>query len=224
MPVTTRGVWTPADSDDWDLTVDLAAMALSIDSALATNESNAAANSWFGSGTIAQRDALLPPVRKTNYVWRDSATGLTFYYNGSAWVNTTEVINLGRISNSSGTQSIGATDTDVTGLSITLTLPSASTLRFNVQVTTYSTSNSDVSVLTVTNGTIKTTATRGVNSSSSITNTGNSNTWSPEIINVPAGTHTFKVQVAKAAGAGSNNISVAASSLTPNTFSIDRIA
>lgn len=36
MPVSARGVWTPADSDDWDLTVDLAAMATSIDVALGT--------------------------------------------------------------------------------------------------------------------------------------------------------------------------------------------
>lgn len=198
-------------------------MALSIDTALGTTETNSVANSWYGVGTIAERDALLPPVRKTNYIWRDSASGLTFRYTGSAWVNTNDVANLGRVINSSGSQSIGASDTDVTGMSITITLPSASTLRFNAQITTYSTSNSDVAVLTVTNGTLKTTVTRAVNSSSTIVSTGNGNTWSPEIIGVPAGTHTFKVQVAKAAGAGSNNITAAASALTPNTFSIDRI-
>lgn len=34
MPTTPRGIWTPSDSDDWDLTVDLAAMAVSIDDAI----------------------------------------------------------------------------------------------------------------------------------------------------------------------------------------------
>lgn len=31
MPTTPGGIWTPDDNDDWDLTVDLAAMAVSID-------------------------------------------------------------------------------------------------------------------------------------------------------------------------------------------------
>lgn len=34
MPTTPRGIWTPSDSDDWDLTVDWAANAASIDTAI----------------------------------------------------------------------------------------------------------------------------------------------------------------------------------------------
>ena len=34
MPTTPKGIWSPDDGDDWDLTIDLAAMAISTDAAI----------------------------------------------------------------------------------------------------------------------------------------------------------------------------------------------
>lgn len=41
MPTTPKGIWSPDDGDDWDLTIDLAAMAISTDAAIpGTNNVN----------------------------------------------------------------------------------------------------------------------------------------------------------------------------------------
>lgn len=176
---------------------------------------------WFQVGTIAQRDALVPPVRKTEFVWKDSVSKLTFRYDGSNWVNTVDVINIARVANiTTGGQSIGSTATDLTGMSISFTLPSASIVRFNIQTSTYSGGAGDVFSLTLTNGTISTSATRATNSSSSQVNSGHINTWAPEL-SVPAGGHTFKVQLARVIGG--SNVTTAPSANNPHLFSADRI-
>lgn len=53
MPTTPRGIWTPADSDDWDLTVDLASMALSIDSAISASVATGSISMFGGSSAPA---------------------------------------------------------------------------------------------------------------------------------------------------------------------------
>lgn len=54
MPTTPRGIWTPADSDDWDLTVDWAANAVSIDTAItnAVAEARPADTGWVNINSL----------------------------------------------------------------------------------------------------------------------------------------------------------------------------
>lgn len=77
MPTTPLGVWTPDDADDWDLTVDLAAMAVSVDTVITDSITSAA-------GTNANRLSLVEPLLKdglqfyatdTNTLWRYVAGG-----------------------------------------------------------------------------------------------------------------------------------------------------
>ena len=86
MPITPNfSLWSPDDSDDWDLTIDLAAMQVSVDSAL-----NSVPKSASIFGTDAQRLAL--PRKKgqlfyatdTNIRWRDD--GVTWWYHDTGWI------------------------------------------------------------------------------------------------------------------------------------------
>lgn len=79
MPTTPRGIWTPADSDDWDLTVDLASMALSIDSAISASVATGSI-SMFG-GSAAPAGFLIcngSAVSRTTYSALFSVVGTNF--------------------------------------------------------------------------------------------------------------------------------------------------
>lgn len=167
------------------------------------------ANSWFRVGTIVERDALTAPILRTGFVWKDSATGLTFVYTGSAWANTKDVISLGRSTPiSSGTQSIGTTVTDVTGMTMAFTLPSSSIVRFNVQLESQSTDAAHVVSFILTNGTVKAESLRPANSSPSAATTTIVHSWNPELT-VPAGSHTFKITAQRISGVGgSGNVTI----------------
>ena len=79
MPTTTKGTWTPADNDDWDLTIDLAAMANSIDLwTTGRYEKSGASVAALGTGAY---------VGQLGYV-TSPAPGRAMRWNGSAWVNT----------------------------------------------------------------------------------------------------------------------------------------
>lgn len=83
MPTTPLGIWTPDDSDDWDLTVDLAAMAVSIDSAI-DNGINAIPKNYL-VGTNAERLALSgSDLFEGLRVWTTDTKILWLYTNG-AW-------------------------------------------------------------------------------------------------------------------------------------------
>lgn len=56
MATTTSGIWTPDDSDDWDITVDLAAMANSIQSLFNSLPTAVAAGSTAAFGVIPAND------------------------------------------------------------------------------------------------------------------------------------------------------------------------
>lgn len=81
MPTTARGIWTPADTDDWDLTVDLAATAVSVNTAI----DNLRLPGHY-VGTNAQRIALAAPDLREGITWRTTDTDLTWEYNGTAWL------------------------------------------------------------------------------------------------------------------------------------------
>ena len=77
MPTTTKGTWTPADNDDWDLTIDLAAMANSIDLwTTGRYEKSGASVAALGTGDY---------VGQLGYV-TSPAPGLSYSWTGTAWV------------------------------------------------------------------------------------------------------------------------------------------
>lgn len=70
MPTTPRGIWTPADSDDWDLTVDWAANAVSIDTAItnAVAEAQPTDTGWVTGTLIAPVTGSLQARRYGNMI------------------------------------------------------------------------------------------------------------------------------------------------------------
>lgn len=78
MPTTSLGVWTPGDTDDWDLTIDLAAMALSVDEAITMNASRII-------GTDAQRLSASAPSLREGLQFYTTDTNREWFYDGSAW-------------------------------------------------------------------------------------------------------------------------------------------
>lgn len=77
MPTTPLGIWTPADSDDWDLTVDLAAMGTSIDTAIGTVSGNIKYQAGLTSARPAAgsvTEGFLYYATDTNTLWRRNET------------------------------------------------------------------------------------------------------------------------------------------------------
>lgn len=79
MPVTEKGVFSPGDNDDWDLVIDLATMAASIDMAIENHPQN------YLIDTATNRPA--PGVRGRTFFATD--TGQSFFDDGTAWKNRT---------------------------------------------------------------------------------------------------------------------------------------
>ncbi|QYC54180.1 hypothetical protein SEA_WELCOME_62 [Microbacterium phage Welcome] len=86
MPITPGGRWSPADSDDWDLTTDLAAMQVSNEAA-STAEITAA--SRYRTMTNAQRVALPAGQLTEGLRVFTTDTRLNHIYTQGAWVSET---------------------------------------------------------------------------------------------------------------------------------------
>lgn len=86
MPTTPGGRFSPGDSDDWDLTTDLAAMQVSNEAASATEISAAlaAAPQNYRVGTDAQRLALSGANLYSGIMFRTTDTNLTWISTSSA--------------------------------------------------------------------------------------------------------------------------------------------
>ena len=103
MPTTPNGVWTPDDSDDWDLVTDLAAMAVSIDNAFGTPPASFL-------GTEAERAALAAPKLRNGVTFRTTDTNITYHRSAGSWriapgtlLGSFETTGTGNISGTSGT-------------------------------------------------------------------------------------------------------------------------
>ena len=105
MPTTPKGIWSPDDGDDWDLTIDLAAMAISTDAAIPGTDN---VNQQF-YGPAADRASLTGVKPGDTYqeadagklTWRQNTAGLwrVFNTNGpialtlnSGWTTLTPAI------------------------------------------------------------------------------------------------------------------------------------
>ena len=78
MPTTGLGIVTPDGSDGFDLTIDLAAMAISIDSAILAHAGRII-------GTDAQRIALSGPALKNGLEWYSTDTNLGWLRASGTW-------------------------------------------------------------------------------------------------------------------------------------------
>ena len=82
MPITPNfPLWSPDDSDDWDLTIDLAAMQVSVDSALSVIERAPLSLDM----TNAERLAIIAPQLRRGLVVYATDTKIEWRYDGSAW-------------------------------------------------------------------------------------------------------------------------------------------
>jgi len=93
MPTTPKGIWSPDDGDDWDLTIDLAAMAISTDAAIPGTGN---VNQQF-YGPAADRASLTgvkpgDTYQETNagkLTWRQNTAGLWRVFNTNGPVGLT---------------------------------------------------------------------------------------------------------------------------------------
>ena len=93
MPTTPKGIWSPDDGDDWDLTIDLAAMAISTDAAIPGTDN---VNQQF-YGPAAGRTALTGVKPGDTYqetdagklTWRQNTAGLWRVFNTNGPVGLT---------------------------------------------------------------------------------------------------------------------------------------
>jgi len=79
MPTTPRGIWSPNDGDDFDIITDLAAMGVSIDTAIGA----VAGTIQFRTGTTANRPAVGAVTK--GYLYYATDTNVLWQHNGTAW-------------------------------------------------------------------------------------------------------------------------------------------
>lgn len=84
MPTTPRGIWTPTDGDDWDLITDLAAFAVSVDTAIGAALSGLPLPTRY-IGTDAERSALTAPNLRNGIEFQTTDTNLIWYRVSGAW-------------------------------------------------------------------------------------------------------------------------------------------
>lgn len=204
MPVTPLGVWTPNDSDDWDIVTDLAAMGVSIDGAI-TGVANA---TIYKAGLTSARP--LASAVTEGYMWYATDTNVLWRHNGSAW----ELFGLGPFksiqvsSNTTGTVAGTGTMQALTGIALSSAVTTGIPCRAKVTVsfqayTTAAGSGYSIGVA----GTGATTFTPVVGTANTIAYTASgvaqsmtmSASW---FVNLNAGTTTLNV-VGQATGAGS---------------------
>lgn len=89
MPTTPRGIWTPASTDNWDLVVDLGAMADTIDDAIDVAQSVALAPVQEFSA-LASLTASTPP--DGTLATADDAPGAIFSRTNGQWIARSPIV------------------------------------------------------------------------------------------------------------------------------------
>lgn len=84
MPTTPRGIWTPGDSDDWDLVTDLAAFAVSVDTAIGAVAATVPLPTRY-LGLDAARIALAAPDLRNGIEFQTTDTNLVWTRRSGAW-------------------------------------------------------------------------------------------------------------------------------------------
>lgn len=130
---------------------------------------------------------------------------------------------IGTAVTTTGTQtSASTTPVVVTGLSVPVTVPAGgATLRFTINLTTYSGNLSDVVAISLRDGSTDIrTWTRAANSSATTVGTGHGHSLVMTIDGVTAGSHTYRVCFLRAAG--SSTVTAAYSDTSPATLTVER--
>lgn len=86
MPTTPGGRWSPDDNDDWDLTVDLAAMQVSNEAATSSEISLIPPSASF-TGPDSDRINLTPPELRDGISWYSTNTKRRWAREGGQWVS-----------------------------------------------------------------------------------------------------------------------------------------
>ena len=215
MPTTPLGVWTPDDGDDWDLTIDLAAMAISIDAALIAGATRVI-------GTDAERIAATAPLLRNGLEFYATDTGIEWRYTSGAWASPFFIYNMATARSTASTQgSITTTPVQLNALAPSISMPQDGQVRVSGLIRTYSGNTADVAQIEIRRGvTTLGTYVFPANSSSSLGTTTMTSAFS-DTFPVPAGSHVFTAWLSRVAGSGS--ITSVATALSANVLTIDRV-
>lgn len=223
MASTSHGIPLADGSTEVDpIQTPLNAIANALDNALtAIVEELTNAQGYF-SGTQSERLALTAPKLRNGIKWGETPSGIEYTRIGGQWIVTTPVVNLGSVKNTTTLQTgISTTPVELSGISLSVTLPTSAKLRFLVNVHTESTSPGDsVYILIRNDTTVIAKAPRAANSSPTTAGNGTSSTMAAEAT-LPAGTHRLNVALQRAFGSGT--IKTAPNATEMNLLSIDRI-
>lgn len=92
MPTTPLGIWTPDDTDDWDLTVDLAATAISVDTVVSSSRN-----------ALRGLDAAKGAAGTEGRTYYATDTNRSYFDDGTNWISNDPGMYLVRPSAVSGT-------------------------------------------------------------------------------------------------------------------------
>lgn len=84
MPTTPRGIWTPSDSDDFDIITDMAATAVSVDDAITAAMAGVPLPARY-IGTDAQRLAMTAPNLRNGIEFQTTDTNLVWQRSAGIW-------------------------------------------------------------------------------------------------------------------------------------------
>ena len=207
MATTSRGIVYPVVGDALTpLANHFANLATSTNTAIdnAINPIVNGGRSFYG--TTAGRASVTGMKLGDTYQESDGSKKL-WRYDGAGWAPGGTLTSFGTVGTQSGI--IGATT--VAGISIPITLPSSATLRVSGQVPTYATVVDTVVEIALLDGATKVAGwTKNANSSISAASTTHIHNFELYLPSVSAGTHTYTIQVSRAAGTGAITVQTTA--------------
>lgn len=213
MPTTPGGRYSPGDSEEWDLTTDLAAMQVSNETATANEISAIRQN--YRVGTDSERTSLSGADLYAGLKFMVPATGIEWLRLATAW--TWSPRNIARVEMSAN-QGITGSIVALSGLTTTFTAPFAGRFRMTLSVATFSPATTDLVKFTFRDGTTGIWAATDVtNSSPTQPLTGRTRTFVYEGT-LTAGAHTLNVAANMAVGASAT---VASSAAERSFLSVD---
>lgn len=183
-------IWTPDSGDDYALTVDLGAMADTVQDALNTVKT-------YRVGTDAQRTALSGAALFEGLKFYANDTNLEWVYDGSSWKLTPAY--LGRVTQTSNLTLTGTVQ-ELPGMSLQFVSPVACVIRITAIVNTRSSVAANVASIVLRRGTTTLNSfTDSANSSPTTTETQKSHTI-VYVTSVASGTSRINVGALMAIG------------------------
>lgn len=209
------GIWSPDDSTAYNLPVDLAAMADTVQDALIARTARSI-------GTDAERLALSAPALKNGLEFYATDTGVEWRYVSGAWTSPFFMYNMATARSTSSTQGgITTAPVQLNALAPSIVLSESGQIRVSGLVRTYSGNTSDVVQIEIRRGSTPLgTYVFPANSSASLGTTTMTSSFS-DTFPVPAGTHVFTAWLSRVAGSGT--VTSVATAQSANVLSLDRV-